>query len=429
MKKKTIKGLDLDVYSKKLDNGLEVYIIPNHDVNNTYATYSTRYRGIHNDFIPYGEKEMYSVPKGIAHFLEHKMFEQEDGKDVFQFFSERGSDANANTNYRKTTYLFSGPNAFYENLEFLLDYVEKPHFTDSNVEKEKGIIIEELEMYEDRPYSRLMNTIMSNAFINHPMKYPVIGTKESIRSITKEDLYKCYNTFYHPSNMYVVVTGNVDPNKVIEVIEEHESKRSLKDREDIKIKEYNEPNKVLKEKETIKMDIAIPKVAIAYKISIEEYKDMNIQELYGYIVNAFDLKVSSTSLFNEKLRNENLIIDMISVNGIIADNHMLVIVSAETRFPDKVIELIINELKELNVEEIDLERRKRSSISNLHYMTDNIYRVNDKIVNDILLSEKIDYDPINSIRSRNIHEVNKILNSLNLDNKTICILEPDKLEV
>src|SRR5574344_1024578 len=240
MKKKTIKGIDLDVYHEILDNGLDIYIIPNHSVNNTYATYSTRYGGMHNDFIPNGEKKMTSVPKGIAHFLEHKMFEQENDADVFKFFSERGSDANANTNYRKTTYLFSGPNAFYENLEFLLDYVEKPYFTDENVEKEKGIIIEELEMYEDRPYSRLVNTCMYNALIEHPMKYPFIGTKKSVNSITKEDLYKCYNTFYHPSNMFIVVTGNVDPDQVLEVIRKHESVRKLDKVKPIKLKEYKE---------------------------------------------------------------------------------------------------------------------------------------------------------------------------------------------
>src|SRR5574344_1555317 len=185
MKKKTIKGIDLDVYHEILDNGLDIYIIPNHNVNNTYATYSTRYGGMHNDFIPNGEKKMTSVPKGIAHFLEHKMFEQEDDTDVFKFFSERGSDANANTNSKKTTYLFSGPNAFYENLEFLLNYVEKPYFTDQNVEKEKGIIKQEIKMYEDKPYSRMYNRILYNTYINNPFKYPTIGTIESVSSITK----------------------------------------------------------------------------------------------------------------------------------------------------------------------------------------------------------------------------------------------------
>lgn len=426
MRKKTIKGLNLDVYSEKLKNGLEIYIIPDKNVNNTYATYSTRYGGMHNDFIPNDEKKMISVPKGIAHFLEHKMFEQENDDDVFKFFSERGSDANANTNYRKTTYLFSGPNAFYENLDFLLDYVEKPYFTDENVEKEKGIIIEELEMYQDRPYTRMINTCMYNTLIYHPMKYPVIGTKESIKSITKEDLYKCYNTFYHPSNMYIVVTGNVEPQEVFEVIDKHESLRKMKDEKIIRLKEYDEPDSVERDKEIYEMDVTIPKISIAYKINIEKYKDIDEQELYGYIMNAFDLQVSSTSLFNEKLRNKSLITDAIDLTGIYADKHLIVIVSAETRYPDQVIELITEELKKLVISQDDLERRKKASISNLLYMTDNIFKINAKITNDILTSNKIDYDPITSIRSRKLDYVNNILKDLSLNNKSICIINPEK---
>ena len=223
MKTKKIKDLDLEVYFEKLYNGLEVYIIPSNNVNNTYVTYSAKYGGMHNEF--YVNDEKVTVPMGIAHFLEHKMFETEDGVDVFNFFQERGSNCNANTNSKKTTYLFSGPNAFYENLEYLLSYVESPYFTDENVNKEKGIIEQEIMMYKDNPYSRMYEDLMYNLFVNHPLKYPTIGTKESINKITKEDLYTCYNAFYHPSNMFVVVTGNVDPKKTMELIKKHERYR------------------------------------------------------------------------------------------------------------------------------------------------------------------------------------------------------------
>ncbi|HPF83288.1 MAG TPA: pitrilysin family protein, partial [Bacilli bacterium] len=316
MKKKKINGLDLEVYSEKLDNGLEIYIVPDNTVNNTYATYSTKYGGMHNDFIPYGEKEMFYSKKGIAHFLEHKMFEQEDESDVFKFFGDHGSNANANTSYYKTTYLFSGPNAFYENLEFLISYVEKPYFTDKNVEKEKGIIIEELEMYEDRPYSKLFSTCLYNTLVEHPIKYPVIGTVDSVNSITKEDLYACYNTFYHPSNMFIVVTGNVDPIKTIDIIKKHENKRKLVEEKEIVLKKYNEPDKVFKKEEIINMDITIPKVAIAYKINGSKIKNIDIHYLYKYIINSFDLKLGSTSLFTEKLRNANLITNCIDATGV-----------------------------------------------------------------------------------------------------------------
>lgn len=426
MKKKTIKVLDLDVYSEKLDNGLEIYIIPDMNVNNTYATYSTRYGGLNNEFIPYNGDKMIKVPKGIAHFLEHKMFEQENDEDVFKFFSERGSDANANTNYFKTTYLFSGPNAFYDNLEFLINYVEKPYFTDENVEKEKGIIIEEIEMYEDKPFARMDETIMYNTFINHPMKYSVIGTKKSVSSITKEDLYTCYNTFYHPSNMFIVVTGNVDPIHTIEVIKSHENKRKIDKEKPIKLQTYIEPDTVEKEKEIIEMDVTIPKICIAYKISVKKFKDEKIQDLYRYIVNAAELKIGYTSLFNEKLRNEEIITESIDVSGIFTDSHIILNIVAESKEPEKVIELIIRELKNLCIPLEDFERIKKVGISDYIYLTDNIFRINSKIVNDLIFNKEVEYDPIGRIKSMDLEKINRIIGSIDLSNRTICIINPEK---
>ena len=145
MKKKKI--IDMDLYYEKLDNGLEIYVIPKNDCNNIYVTYNTKYGGKDNEFIPLNETKMKKFPKGIAHFLEHKLFEEEDNTNVFSFYQERGANANANTSYERTSYLFFGTEYFKENLEMLLHYVESPYFTDENVEKEKGIIEQEIKMY------------------------------------------------------------------------------------------------------------------------------------------------------------------------------------------------------------------------------------------------------------------------------------------
>ena len=151
MKKTNIDKLKLELYQEKLDNGLEVYIIPKKNCNNIYVTFSTKYGSNIDEFVPIKSKKMKKYPLGIAHFLEHKMFEMEDGTDPFELYSNNGADANANTSNYKTTYLFSGPQYFKENLNYLLDYVQKPYFTDKNVEKEKGIIIQEIKMYQDDP--------------------------------------------------------------------------------------------------------------------------------------------------------------------------------------------------------------------------------------------------------------------------------------
>lgn len=424
MNKRELKGLDLTVYSEKLSNGLEIYIVPFNNVNNTYATYSTRYGGIHNEFALTNSSKIISVPKGIAHFLEHKMFEQADGRDVFNFFSERGSDANANTNVRKTTYLFSGPNSFYENLEFLLDYVEKPYFTKENVEKEKGIIREEIKMYKDRPSSRLYEGILYNAFINHPMKYPVLGTIDSVNSITKENLYDCYNTFYHPSNMFVVVTGNVDPKEVVKVISQHEEKRNLKVNKKIKLKKYQEPDAVEKKEETIYMDVTIPKVTISYKINVSHIKDVEYNNIYAYIMNTLDLRLSTTSLFSEKLRNEGLISGVVDVTGIKVDDHILAIIDAETKYPKKVIELIEQEVKKLFITDEELERIKRVGISELIFTSDHIFKTNNKLMSDLINYGHIDYDPVGTIKKITIKEVKSVLSRISLNNYTIFTIKP-----
>ena len=227
MKKTNIDKLKLELYQEKLDNGLEIYIIPKNNCNNIYATISTKYGSNIDEFVPIKSKKMKKFPLGIAHFLEHKMFEMEDGTDPFEIYSNNGADANANTSNYKTTYLFSGPQYFKENLNYLLDYVQTPYFTDKNVEKEKGIIIQEIKMYQDDPYTVLYEKAIYNSFIKHPIKMPVIGDIENVKSITKEDLYECYNTFYNPGNMFVVITGNVDPEETIELIKQNQEKKQF----------------------------------------------------------------------------------------------------------------------------------------------------------------------------------------------------------
>ena len=275
MKKIDYKGLQLDVFYEKLDNGLEVFVLPKKNVNNIYVTFSTKYGSNIIEFKPLNQKELVKVPIGIAHFLEHKMFEQEDGTDIFSFYSERGADCNANTNYTKTSYLFSSPNFLEENLNMLLDYVQKPYFTDDNVEKEKGIITQEIKMYQDMPGTVIYDKILENTFNVNPMQYPIIGTIESINSITKDDLYTCYNTFYHPANMFIVIVGNVEANEVIDIVKTNQDKKHFEDFTPIKIKKYDEPKQVKKTDETIKLNVTIPKCAIAYKIKINK----NIKEI------------------------------------------------------------------------------------------------------------------------------------------------------
>ena len=419
MRRSNLEKIDLELYEETLDNGLRIYIAPKDSVNGIYATLNTRFGSTNIEFEE--DNKMIKVPLGVAHFLEHKMFEQKDNKDPFTFYSERGCDANANTSNYKTTYLFSGANSFAENINFLLDYVQEPYFTDENVEKEKGIIEQEINMYADDPFLKMYDGIIKNTFIEHPIKYPIAGTVEDVYSITKEDLYSCYNTFYQPSNMFLVITGNVDVKETINLIKlnQEDKKFNLKE---IKIKEYDEPNKVAKEKEEIKMDIEIPKAGIGYKIDCSKIKK-NIYDIKSYISILLDLKLGSTSQLSEKLKKENLITHDLDVTLINTDKHILAMIMVETEKYDEVLKMVDEELKDLSILEEELERKKKVRKSNVIYRSDSIYSINNKIVSDIMNYDKVILDDYKKIDKLNIKEMNKIIKEINLDNKTIYIVK------
>lgn len=421
MQKTSLNKMYLDVFSKTLFNGLKVYIIPKKEVNNIYVTFTTKYGSNIVEFVPNGEKDYIKVPLGIAHFLEHKMFEQEDDIDVFNFFSERGSDANANTNNKKTTYLFSGPNFFKENLEFLLDYVQKPYFTDENVEKEKGIIIQEMKMYQDDPYSKLYEAILDASFINNNTKYPIIGTEDSVNSITKEDLYACYKTFYHPSNMVLVVTGNVNPEETIEIIESNQSKKEFKKPEKIKVKEYNEPDNVDAKKKIITANVTLSKVSINYKININNIKNIPLRKKLLYLSILFDSKFGGTSLINEKLRESKIISDSIDVSSVDADSHILFIIMGETNKEKDFLDAIKKEMLDLTISEQELERKKKTIISSMIYASDSIMRINHKIMNDYLKYSDIIDNNYDEVKSLNYEEFSKFIKELDVSNYNIVV--------
>ena len=226
MIKKDYAQIKETLYTETLANGLKVYLLPKNDFQKTYGLFTTDYGSIDNTFVPIGQEEMIEVPDGIAHFLEHKMFEKEDG-DVFQKFGQQGASANAFTSFTKTSYLFSTTDQVTQNLETLLDFVQSPYFTKETVEKEKGIIGQEIQMYLDDPNWRLFFGILGTLYPKHPLHIDIAGTVASIAEITAEDLYTCYNTFYHPSNMTLFVVGKMDPEALMAFIRENQAAKEF----------------------------------------------------------------------------------------------------------------------------------------------------------------------------------------------------------
>ena len=194
-------------------SGLPIYVFPK-KLTSTYALFATKYGSVDNDFRLEGDTATVSVPDGIAHFLEHKLFDNEDGSDSFARFSEYGADANAYTSYNRTAYLFSCTEHFEESLTELLRFVTHPYFTKESVEKEQGIIAEEIRMYEDSPWSRCYRNLLEILYEKNPVRKNICGTEDSIRQITPKLLYDCYRVFYNLSNMVLVVCGDVTPEEV-----------------------------------------------------------------------------------------------------------------------------------------------------------------------------------------------------------------------
>jgi len=257
------EAIDETVYTATHESGLKVILIKKKGFKKSYATFSTKYGSVNTGFIVPGETEVTKVIDGVAHFLEHKVFEQPDGTNAFAEFSKYGASANAFTSFGVTNYLFSCTDYFFENLEILLNFVQTPYFTTENVEKEKGIIAQEIKMYEDDAEQTCFYNCLAGMYQNHPVKTKIAGSVEEIMKTTPSLLYKCYNTFYHPSNMAVICVGDIDENKLLKVVD----KCIKADKPNEKITQVfpKEPEAVVKETTKAEFDIPVPMFMLGFK--------------------------------------------------------------------------------------------------------------------------------------------------------------------
>lgn len=245
-------------------SGLQIAIMPKKGYSKSYAVFGTHFGSVDNEFIPPAGKEKILLPDGIAHFLEHKMFEQPDGSNVFESYARHGANANAYTSFHVTAYLFESTQDITENLGILLDFVQKPYFTDENVAKEQGIIGQEIGMYDDDPSWQLMMGFLGGMFHRHPVRIDIAGSVESISRITKETLYDCYRTFYNLSNMCLFIIGDVDPEALGNYIEDHllQKERAAGD-----IQRFygTEPETVRNKTVSRSLDVSVPMFMLGFK--------------------------------------------------------------------------------------------------------------------------------------------------------------------
>lgn len=424
MNKQSYRDINETIYSEKLDNGLTIFLLPKQEMAKTYGLFSTNYGSIDQTFVPIGESEKVTVPEGVAHFLEHKLFEKED-RDVFADFGKQGASPNAYTSFTKTAYLFSATSHIEENVKTLIDFVQAPYFSKESVEKEKGIIAQEITMYDDQPdWQSFMGTIKS-MFQNHPVNIDIAGTVESINSITKDDLYTCYNTFYHPENMTLFIAGNFEAEKMMELIKHNQSAKDFKKMEKLEREFPNEPSEVAMKENKIVMPVSIPKCTIGIKESSTELgtDEFLKKDLLQSMV--LDLYFSKGGEFYQTLYNEKLIDASFYFETNLERNFGYSFIGSNTDQPDKfsgkVKELLLSTNKAtLSPEEFD--RMKKKKIGQLLRAMNSLEFAANKYVHYHSLN--IDFfEVIPAIQSLTIEEANHFVqNWIKEDRIAVCTI-------
>lgn len=417
-----IKGLDETITYEKLDNGLEVYLYNKKTFHNNYVTFTTKFGSINTEFFDKTTNKKIKVPSGIAHFLEHKVFAQETGPEPSDYFSSNGAISNAYTTFKNTTYLFQGTEKLKENLLFLLDFVQSPYFTKENVEKEKGIITQEIHMCDDRPVNVLFEAIRKNTLHKNNFKNSIIGTIEDINKITPELLTKCYTTFYHPSNMFVVISGSFDEKEILEALAQNQKNKTFPDIKKYPEEQIKEPDTIVKPQEIIKIPTDVAKIAYTIKINPQSLNiDKRKLNIYLYIL--FNLLFSDVSKFDYDMKKAKIITSTLSYNLLDTDTHLLISLINETDKYEELIKEIEKNLKNININEKDFERKKKVLISNEIFSYENITLVNEMIVDNIIFDGKIEANILDIIKSLTIQELNKIITKMDLTNKNIVIIK------
>lgn len=348
-------------YSFKHKSGLEVFVFPK-KMTTSYAILATRYGAVDNKFKLDTDSEFTCVPDGIAHFLEHKLFECEGGIDAFELFAKTGASANAYTSNTMTGYLFSCTENFYESLEILLDFVTHPYFTEKTVQKEQGIIAQEIKMYEDNPGARLHKELMKALYKKNKMRIDVAGTVESIGKITAEILYKCYNTFYNLNNMTLSICGDVDVSMVEQacdrMLTEAPKITVIRDTED-----RDEPKEVNQKRVYCELDVSKPIFAIGIKdTDIPCNPSERMKKAYAMEI-LDEVLFSQSSAFYNELYEENLIAQDLSSGCELAKGYSFNVISSESSDPEQVYNRFvayIEETKKNGIDKTAFELAKRT---------------------------------------------------------------------
>lgn len=370
--------------------GLDIFVAPKKGYASQYAIFGTKYGSIDNRF-EYGGK-VTKVPEGIAHFLEHKLFESEDG-DAFSRYAKTGASANAYTSFDRTCYLFSSTERFRDSLEILLDFVQHPYFTEKTVSKEQGIIGQEIRMYDDSPGWRVLFNLLGCLYHTHPVKIDIAGTVESISHITADLLYECYHAFYNLNNMVLSVAGDVDPDEIAATAD-----RLLKPSHPALVRSLfeEEPDAIVRTKAEQKLAVSVPLFNFGFKDTPSSGIEAARMETSTDIL--LDVIAGDDSPLYRRLYDEGLINSTFGAEYFSGRSFAATIVAGESREPEKVMEAFletVRHLKEDGIPAQDFERAKKSVYGRLAAAFDSV----DNVANVIAACRFMEMSPFDAVEA------------------------------
>lgn len=402
-------------------SGLKVMLYPMKGYSTAYALFGTKYGSIDTCFKTDQDEDFLEVPEGVAHFLEHKLFESEEG-DAFTLFAKTGASANAFTSFDKTCYLFSCADNFKESFAHLLSFVQEPYFTPQTVAKEQGIIGQEIRMYEDEPGWRVFFNLLCALYQKHPVRIDIAGTVDSIAKIDDKLLYRCYHTFYNLSNMALAVAGNFDPDEAIAVIND-----KLKPAKPITItrKGVEEPPEVAQKEFVQKLAVAIPLFNIGFKEEPAEGRELLKAEIETDIL----LKVLAGPASNlyRRLYDSGLINDSFETEVHSGHGYFSSIIGGESKDPRAVYQEVLKEIETFRKNGIsaqEIERTKKAFYGKLVRGLNDVENVANSLISSCFTGVGF-YDAFHiaaAVTPKDIEE--RFRKTLCADRSAISIIEP-----
>lgn len=415
------------IFKYILDCGLKLFICKKKDFRSYIAMFGTEYGSIDNEFKDINTSNRVKVPEGIAHFLEHKLFEQPNG-NALDLFAKIGVSANAYTSFDHTVYYFETTGKFKQSLEKLVELVTTPYFTVENVEKEKGIITQELKMYEDDPISVVYYNTLKAMYINNPLNIDIVGTQESIQRITKQDLYTCYNNFYSLNNMFFIITGDVKSEETANYL--NNIFNNLKRNKEIKTVEryrLTEPKEIKKAKIENKLEIYMPYISIGFKLSPVTGSNNKKNKIIVKIIEKACF--SEISDLYEKMYNEGLINDNIEIEyGYGKDYAYIILLGCSLNVEKYKQEILnaINDLKRNGIDEDIFNIAKNQIIGSQIYSSESLMSINRQII-DAVIQETEVFDELEILKQIQKEDINKFINeSFNDNNRVESIITSKK---